>query len=90
MKIENKIRSGLDFKSHVLQNIKLARKSTDLSQADLAKSINVAQRKISQVESGGVALDLKTIFNIAERLDLPPFILKGTLPKSATLSSVRS
>lgn len=69
---------GLNFYAEVGANIKTYRKLQHLTQQELAVRINKSMACISKYEKGDISMDLYTLYEIAEVLNIPPVLL---LPK---------
>ena len=59
------------------ENLKLARKAANLTQAQLAKELNKYQSDYSDYETGKVQLDYEKIEFLCKRLDITPNDLFG-------------
>lgn len=59
-----------DLLKKVAFNIKIERMKRNLTQSQLAEMINVHEKYIGKIETGRQNLTLKTLFKIAQALDI--------------------
>lgn len=71
---------GSNFYSEVGANIKTYRKLQHMTQQELAGRINKSMACVSKYEKGVISIDLYTLYEIAEVLNIPPALL---LPQNA-------
>lgn len=69
---------GSNFYAEVGSNIKTYRKLQHMTQQELAVRINKSMACVSKYEKGDISMDLYTLYEIAEVLNIPPALL---LPK---------
>lgn len=60
---------------HVGQRIRLYRKSRHMSTEQLARMINKSKATVSKYESGQITVDVVTLFDIAQALEIAPYQL---------------
>ena len=60
---------------HVGQRIRLYRKSHHMSTEQLARMINKSKATVSKYESGQITVDVVTLFDIAQALEIAPYQL---------------
>lgn len=68
--------------SSVGKNIKLYRKIRSMTLEDLARSIHKSRASVSKYEAGLVSIDLETLYDIAEALNVAPVQLFNCVPES--------
>ena len=66
---------GSNFYAEVGGNIKTYRKLQHMTQQELAGKINKSMACISKYEKGDISIDLYTLYEIAEVLNIPPALL---------------
>ena len=71
---------GSNFYAEVGANIKTYRKLQHMTQQELAGRINKSMACVSKYEKGDISMDLYTLYEIAEVLNIPPALL---LPQHA-------
>lgn len=74
---------GSNFYVEVGTNIKTYRKLQHMTQQELAARINKSMACVSKYEKGAISMDLYTLYEIAEVLNIPPALL---LPQHAGAS----
>lgn len=67
----------MDIAKTVGENLKIARRSKGLTQAQLAKELNKYQSDYSEYETGKIQLDYEKIIFLCKRLDITPNELFG-------------
>lgn len=68
--------------SDVGENIRLYRKLRSMTLENLAHSIHKSRASVSKYEAGLVSIDLETLYDIAEALDVAPVQLFNYVPES--------
>ena len=61
--------------SHWVEQLKLARKSKGLTQAELGKKVGLPQSYISKIEGGTIDIRLSSLLEIARALELEPMLV---------------
>ncbi len=75
---------------HIGKKIKLYRKAKGMTLADLAAQINKSKATMSKYETGGISIDMVTLFDIAQALDIDPVRLTDyNIPKQSRVPSVK-
>lgn len=64
-------RTSMNLKKMVGQRLRSAREEAGLLQAQLAKTVGVAQNTLSQYEAGAVDIPFEKIVRLARALDKP-------------------
>lgn len=71
--------------THVGDRIKLYRKHCGMSMAEMGEKIHKSKATVAKYESGQIAIDIVTIFDIAAVLEIAPFQLFDCTPHQKTL-----
>lgn len=87
LRAEKRKKKKLEVDRKVVQEIATriiqTRNSKGLSQSQMGELIGFSQSAISQIESGKVLLELRTLLVLAKKMKVSPHVfLPGTLPSS--------
>lgn len=73
---------------YVGSRIRLYRKTSGLTMDELARKVHKSKSSISKYESGQIAVDIATLFDIAQALDVSPNQLMDYSPPSQNAASL--
>mgnify|MGYP003591549749 CR=1 FL=1 len=76
---------------YVGERIRLYRKNSGMSMEEMARKINKSKASISKYEAGKIAIDIVTLFDIAEALNISPFqLFDYVLPSQARSNAAKN
>ena len=76
-----------NYKREIGSRLKQTRKEKNLTQEKIAELLGISQKHYSEVERGITGLSIKHLIQISDILSVSlDYLLKGTLPKYASIS----
>ncbi len=76
---------------YVGERIRLYRKNSGMSMEEMARKINKSKASISKYEAGKISIDIVTLFDIAEALNISPFqLFDYVLPSQARSNAAKN